>query len=117
LNDSLFAELEETKTGGFATLESTQKNWLREGLQRTWGEEVSFGGGKGGKIAFSGLASTIYHARLMTKDSDPNSYLASNIAFLVTKGTLKANTTYTATFSGRVNNVEVSRSWKFTTRA
>jgi uncharacterized protein YkwD len=188
------------------------------------GEEVSFGGGKGGKVAFSGLASTIYHraglmfqgprdvgiavgqdrsqtvtfefgyanaqsnasdflgiypgenqidvgrftgvetpnpfpdlstgnddfptktgypisvvskegtslevltftiteagntapldARLMTKDSDPNFYLASNIAFLVAKGTLKANATYTAAFSGRVNNVAVSKSWKFTT--
>jgi hypothetical protein len=54
-------------------------------------------------------------ARLMTKASDPNFYLASNIAFLVAKGTLKANTTYAATFSGRVNNVAVSRSWKFTT--
>lgn len=53
--------------------------------------------------------------RLMTKDNDPNRYLGSNIAFLVAKGTLKANTTYTVAFSGRVNNVVVSKDWKFTT--
>lgn len=56
-------------------------------------------------------------ARLMTKDNDPNRYLGSNIAFLVAKGTLKANTTYTVAFSGRVNNDVLSKSWKFTTGA
>lgn len=54
-------------------------------------------------------------ARLLTKDNDPNKYLASNIAFLVAKATLKPNTTYTVAFSGRVNNVVVTKNWKFTT--
>lgn len=56
-------------------------------------------------------------ARLMTRDNDPNRYLGSNIAFLVAKGTLKANTTYAVEFSGRVNNIVVSKGWKFTTGA
>lgn len=55
-------------------------------------------------------------ARLLTKDNDPNRYLSSNIAFLVAKSPLKPNTIYTAKFSGRVNNVVVSKEWKFTTR-
>lgn len=54
-------------------------------------------------------------ARMMTKDNDPNKFLASNIAFLVAKSTLKPNTTYSVVFSGRVNNVVVSKNWKFTT--
>lgn len=54
-------------------------------------------------------------ARLMTKDNDPNKYLASNIAFLVAKSTLKPNTTYSVVFSGRVNNVVINKNWKFTT--
>jgi uncharacterized protein YkwD len=56
-------------------------------------------------------------ARLMTKDNDPNRYLPSNFAFLVAKAPLKTNTTYTAKFSGRVNNVLVNKEWKFTTRS
>jgi uncharacterized protein YkwD len=54
-------------------------------------------------------------ARLITKDNDPNKYLASNIAFLVAKSALKPNTTYSVAFSGRVNNVLVNKNWKFTT--
>lgn len=56
-------------------------------------------------------------ARLMTKDNDPNRYLGSNIAFLVAKGTLKANTTYSVAFSGRVNNIVVNKNSTFTTGA
>jgi uncharacterized protein YkwD len=55
-------------------------------------------------------------ARLMTKDNDPNRYLPSNFAFLVAKAPLKPNTTYTAKFSGRANNVLKNMEWKFTTR-
>jgi uncharacterized protein YkwD len=54
-------------------------------------------------------------ARLLTKDNDPNKYLASNIAFLVAKSTLKPNTTYSVVFSGRINNVVIDKNWKFTT--
>lgn len=53
--------------------------------------------------------------RLLTKANDPNRYLGSNIAFLVAKGTLKANTTYNVAFAGRVNNVLLTKDWKFTT--
>lgn len=55
-------------------------------------------------------------ARIMTRDNDPNRYLTSNFAFLVAKAPLKAGTTYTAKFSGRVNNVVENKEWKFTTR-
>lgn len=54
-------------------------------------------------------------ARLMTKENDPNHYLASNVAFLVASAALKPNTSYSVTFSGRVNNAVVNRNWKFTT--
>jgi uncharacterized protein YkwD len=54
-------------------------------------------------------------ARQMMAANDPNKYLGSNVAFLVANGTLKANTTYNVSFSGRVNNVVVSKSWSFTT--
>lgn len=60
-------------------------------------------------------ASASLDARIMTKDTDPNHYLASNIAFLVAKAALKPNTTYSVAFSGRVNNVMVTKNWKFTT--
>jgi uncharacterized protein YkwD len=56
-------------------------------------------------------------ARQMTADNDPNRNLTSNVAFLVAKGTLKANTTYAVAFSGRVNNVLVNKTWSFTTGA
>lgn len=55
-------------------------------------------------------------ARIMTKDNDPNRYLSSNTAFLVARAPLKAGTTYTAKFAGRVNNVVINKEWKFTTR-
>lgn len=54
-------------------------------------------------------------ARLVTIDSDPNKLLASNVAFLVAKTTLKSNTIYVVEFSGRVNNVAVKKNWTFTT--
>lgn len=60
-------------------------------------------------------SATPLDARLMTKDNDPNRYLPSNFAFLAAKAPLKTSTTYTAKFSGRVNNVAVNREWKFTT--
>ena len=53
----------------------------------------------------------------MTKDNDPHRYLPSNFGFLVAKAPLKTNTTYTAKFSGRVNNALVNKEWKFTTRS
>lgn len=54
-------------------------------------------------------------ARQLTKANDPQHYLDTNIAFLVAKETLKANTTYNVAFSGRVNDVVVNKNWKFTT--
>lgn len=54
-------------------------------------------------------------ARMITKDNDPNHYLPSNFAFLAAKAPLKTSTTYTAKFSGRVDNVAINREWKFTT--
>ena len=53
--------------------------------------------------------------RTMTKDNDPNRYLPANMAFIVAKAPLKPNTTYSASFSGRVNNVVLNKEWKFTT--
>jgi len=55
-------------------------------------------------------------ARVMTKDNDPNEYLAANFAVLVAKAPLKQNTKYMASFFGRVNNVAVKKDWSFTTR-
>lgn len=55
-------------------------------------------------------------ARIMTRDNDPNRFLTSNLAFLVAKAPLKSGTTYNVKFSGRANNVVVSKEWKFTTR-
>lgn len=55
-------------------------------------------------------------ARILTSVNDPNRYLASNIAFLVARAPLKVGTTYTAKFSGRMNNVLVNKEWQFTTR-
>lgn len=55
-------------------------------------------------------------ARIMTSANDPNRYLASNIAFLVARAPLKVSTTYTAKFSGRMNNVLLNKEWQFTTR-
>ena len=54
-------------------------------------------------------------ARLMTKDIDPNRYLAANVAFLIASSAMKPNTSYTVSFSGRVNNNVVTKNWKFTT--
>jgi len=60
-------------------------------------------------------ASSPLEARILTKDNDPQKYLASNVAFLVAKAPLKPNTSYAASFSGRVDNVVVNRNWSFTT--
>ena len=60
-------------------------------------------------------ASTPLDVRILTKANDPNRYLSSNIAFLAAKAALKPNTIYAVAFSGRVNNVVVNKSWKFTT--
>jgi len=60
-------------------------------------------------------AATPLEVRILTKDNDPQKYLASNIAFLVAKAPLKPNTSYAASFSGRVSNVVVNKSWSFTT--
>jgi uncharacterized protein YkwD len=62
-------------------------------------------------------SATPLDARLMTRDNDPNRYLPTNFAFLAAKTPLKTSTTYTAKFSGRVNNVLVNKEWKFTTRS
>jgi uncharacterized protein YkwD len=61
-------------------------------------------------------SSTPLAARILKKDNDPNKYLSANAAFLVANAALKPNTLYTASFSGRVNNVLVTKSWKFTTK-
>jgi hypothetical protein len=42
-------------------------------------------------------------ARLLTQDSDPNRYLASNTAYLVSKVPFKRNTSYTVSYLGTVN--------------
>lgn len=59
--------------------------------------------------------STPLDARLLTKDTDPNKDLDTNIAFLVGKAPFKANTTYNVSFTGTVNGASVSKSWSFTT--
>jgi uncharacterized protein YkwD len=59
--------------------------------------------------------STALDARLITKDNDPNKYVASNYAFLVGKAAFKPNTTYNVVFSGTVNGVALNKSWSFTT--
>lgn len=61
-------------------------------------------------------SSTPLSARVVTADNDPNRYLASHIAFLVANAPLKSNTAYSVTFSGRVNNNLVSKTWTFTTK-
>jgi uncharacterized protein YkwD len=60
-------------------------------------------------------ASAPLDVRLLKADNDPNHYLKANTAFLVAKAPLKPNTTYSAAFSGRVNNVLVNKAWTFTT--
>jgi uncharacterized protein YkwD len=54
-------------------------------------------------------------ARLLTKGNDPQHRLEANTAFLVAKSTLKASTTYSVAFVGKVNNVALNKNWKFTT--
>lgn len=61
-------------------------------------------------------SSTSLSTRMLTSDNDPNRYLASNIAFLVTNAPLTSNTGYKVVFSGRVNNNLVGKTWSFTTK-
>ncbi|MFL9876657.1 CAP domain-containing protein [Paraburkholderia megapolitana] len=49
--------------------------------------------------------------------ADPNNGLLNGVAFLLPLGSLKANTTYTATFSGSRDGTPMSTSWSFTTGA
>lgn len=54
-------------------------------------------------------------SRIMTRDNDPNKRLTANVAFLVASSPMKPNTSYSVSFSGRVNNNVVTKNWKFTT--
>lgn len=49
--------------------------------------------------------------------ADPNNTLGSGIAFLLPLAPLKANTTYTVTFSGARDGTPMSTTWSFTTAA
>lgn len=53
--------------------------------------------------------------RLLTKETDPNKYLAGNTAYVVGKAPFKANTTYNVEFIGTVNGVSVTKKWSFKT--
>lgn len=61
-------------------------------------------------------ASTPLAARLLTSDTDPNRYLAPNVAFLIAKAPLKSKAAYSVVFSGRVNNNLISKTWTFNTK-
>jgi hypothetical protein len=60
-------------------------------------------------------SSTPLDVRLLTAATDTLHRLPSNMAFIVAKAPLNPNTTYQVAFSGRVNNVVVTKSWSFTT--
>lgn len=60
-------------------------------------------------------SSTPLDVRLLTAATDTLRRLPSNIAFIVAKAPLNPNTTYQIAFSGRVNNVVVTKNWSFTT--
>lgn len=62
-------------------------------------------------------ALTPLQGRIMTRDNDPNRYLSRNVAFFVATNALKPNTKYSVTFSGRANNVLITKVWSFTTGA
>lgn len=55
-------------------------------------------------------------ARLLTSLNDPNKLLEPHVAFLVPNAPYKSATTYKVTFSGRVNNVLLNKTWSFTTK-
>lgn len=59
--------------------------------------------------------STPLDVRLMTKASDPNHYLTSNIAFIIGKAPFKANTAYNVNFSGTAGTTALTKNWTFTT--
>ena len=65
-------------------------------------------------VTEAGAASNI-SARLKTASNDANKLVPSNMAFLVANERFKQNTTYNVSFSGRVNNVVVTKAWSFTT--
>jgi hypothetical protein len=60
-------------------------------------------------------SSTPLDVRLLTAATDTLRRLPANIAFIVAKAPLTPNTTYQVAFSGRVNNVVVTKNWSFTT--
>lgn len=53
--------------------------------------------------------------RLLTSATDTLHRLQPNVAFIVANAPLNPNTTYQVAFSGRVNNVVVTKNWSFTT--
>ncbi|MHA4867252.1 CAP domain-containing protein [Duganella sp. PWIR1] len=55
-------------------------------------------------------------ARLMTRSNDPNSYLSSNVAFLIAKAPFKAGTTYNVKFAGTNNGAAFTKDWSFATK-
>lgn len=88
-----------TKTGYPVTVESKEGSTM---------EVVSF------TITQVGSATPL-DVRLLTAATDTLRRLPSNIAFIVAKAPLTPNTTYQVAFSGRVNNVVVTKNWSFTT--
>lgn len=88
-----------TKTGYPVTVESAEGSTM---------EVVTFTMTQAG-------SSTPLDVRLLTAATDTLRRLPSNIAFIVAKAPLNPNTTYQVAFSGRVNNVVVTKNWSFTT--
>ncbi|MYM80755.1 MULTISPECIES: CAP domain-containing protein [Duganella] len=54
--------------------------------------------------------------RLMTRSNDPNSYLTSNVAFLIAKVPFKSATTYNVKFVGTNNGAAFTKEWSFKTK-
>lgn len=90
-----------TKTGYPVTVESKEGTTL---------EVVTF------TLTETG-ASMPLDSRIITQVNDPNHALAANFAFLVANAALKPNTVYRVAFTGRVNNVLVTKAWSFTTQS
>lgn len=88
-----------TKTGYPVTVESAEGSTM---------EVVTFTMTQAG-------SSTPLDVRLLTAATDTLRRLPANIAFIVAKAPLTPNTTYQVAFSGRVNNVVVTKNWSFTT--
>ena len=90
-----------TKTGYPVSIESKEGSTL---------EVVSF------TLTQAGSATPL-DVRLLTSATDTLHRLSPNVAFIVAKAPLNPNTTYQVAFSGRVNNVVVTKNWSFTTGA